>query len=156
MSWPLSSTVPDDGSSTPVSRLMKVVLPAPFGPIRAWRAPASSLKLTSRAAAQRAEVLAERRGFRAASVMARRACARSQRAISVADAEDAAAREQRDDDQQQAEAELPGGRIELRQEVRQHHVGDGADEGAVEPAVAAEHQDDQHGRGAVEAERARD
>src|SRR5262249_15512130 len=27
------------GLSTPVSRLMTVVLPAPFGPIKAWRGP---------------------------------------------------------------------------------------------------------------------
>src|SRR5215217_2201087 len=31
---------------TPVSRLMKVVLPAPLGPINAWRAPCSSLNDT--------------------------------------------------------------------------------------------------------------
>src|ERR1700742_2137548 len=53
----------------------------------------------------------------------------------LADAEDAVAGKQRERHQHQAEAELPGGRIDLREEVREQHVGDGADEGAVEPPV---------------------
>src|SRR5262249_48813527 len=39
MSSPSSRMRPADGRSTPVSRLITVVLPAPFGPIRAWRGP---------------------------------------------------------------------------------------------------------------------
>jgi hypothetical protein len=35
MSRPSRRIVPEVGSSTPVSRLMSVVLPAPFGPISA-------------------------------------------------------------------------------------------------------------------------
>ena len=42
MSWPSSRMRPAVGASTPVSRLMSVVLPAPFGPISAWRAPFST------------------------------------------------------------------------------------------------------------------
>ena len=38
---------PAVGRSTPVSRLMSVVLPAPFGPISAWRAPVSTVSDTS-------------------------------------------------------------------------------------------------------------
>ena len=38
---PSSMMRPAVGRSTPVSRLIIVVLPAPFGPIRAWRAPFS-------------------------------------------------------------------------------------------------------------------
>ena len=41
---------PAVGRSTPVSRLMIVVLPAPFGPISAWRAPFSTDSETSFAA----------------------------------------------------------------------------------------------------------
>ena len=41
MSWPSSSTRPSLAGSVPVSRFTSVVLPAPFGPISAWRAPRS-------------------------------------------------------------------------------------------------------------------
>src|ERR1700730_16228725 len=41
MSCPSSRMRPADGRSTPVSRLITVVLPAPLGPIKAWRAPFS-------------------------------------------------------------------------------------------------------------------
>ena len=44
MRSPASITSPASGRSTPVSRLMSVVLPAPFGPISAWRAPACDLQ----------------------------------------------------------------------------------------------------------------
>src|SRR3954463_16067790 len=46
MSRHLNSTVPAVGRSTPVRRLMSVVLPAPFGPISAWRAPFSTVRET--------------------------------------------------------------------------------------------------------------
>src|SRR5215475_1482707 len=42
MTWPAL------GASAPLRRLTNVVLPAPLGPISAWRAPASSWKSTSR------------------------------------------------------------------------------------------------------------
>src|ERR1700730_17567068 len=41
---------PAVGFSTPVRRLTSVVLPAPFGPISAWRAPRSTCRETSLAA----------------------------------------------------------------------------------------------------------
>ena len=47
MSCPSSQMLPEVGSSTPVSRLISVVLPAPFGPISAWRAPAATFSETS-------------------------------------------------------------------------------------------------------------
>jgi hypothetical protein len=50
MSRPSSMIVPAVGLSTPVSRLITVVLPAPFGPINAWRAPFSIASETSCAA----------------------------------------------------------------------------------------------------------
>ena len=43
--------------STPESRLTKVVLPAPFGPISAWRAPAGRAKVTLFVAVEAAEAL---------------------------------------------------------------------------------------------------
>ena len=46
MSSPSSTMRPALGCSTPVSRLMKVVLPAPLGPISAWRAPFFKSRLT--------------------------------------------------------------------------------------------------------------
>ena len=48
ISTPSSTTRPEDGLSAPVIRLTSVVLPAPFGPISARRAPRSSVRLTSR------------------------------------------------------------------------------------------------------------
>src|SRR3954470_7338771 len=46
MSLPSSRMRPPLGLSTPVNRLMSVVLPAPFGPISAWRAPFSTVRET--------------------------------------------------------------------------------------------------------------
>ena len=40
----ITAVRPELGASAPVSMLTNVVLPAPFGPIRAWRAPASRRK----------------------------------------------------------------------------------------------------------------
>jgi hypothetical protein len=45
------------GMKPPVSRLMKVVLPAPFGPISAWRAPGSNVSETSLLAANAPQLL---------------------------------------------------------------------------------------------------
>ena len=47
-----------------------------------------------------------------------------------------------------------GGRIDFGEEVLEREVDHGADEGAVEPPITAEDKDDEHGRGAVEIERA--
>src|SRR5256885_14022181 len=47
MSRPSSRMVPAVGRSTPVNMLMIVVLPAPFGPISACRAPFSTESVTS-------------------------------------------------------------------------------------------------------------
>ena len=49
MSLPSSRMRPESGLSCPVIRLISVVLPAPFGPISAWRAPRGSASETSRA-----------------------------------------------------------------------------------------------------------
>ncbi len=42
---------------------MKVVLPAPFGPISAWRAPRFQPEIDVAGGGERAEALAERAGF---------------------------------------------------------------------------------------------
>src|ERR1041385_8949524 len=47
MSRPSRKILPAVGRSTPVNRLMSVVLPAPFGPISAWRAPFWTARVTS-------------------------------------------------------------------------------------------------------------
>src|SRR5215218_3150605 len=47
MSWPSRWTEPLSGVSSPVMRLNRVVLPAPFGPMIRRRSPGSTLRLTS-------------------------------------------------------------------------------------------------------------
>ncbi len=134
---------------------MNVVLPAPLGPISAWRAPASSLKSISLHGHERAEMAAQRLRLQPNFGHDRRtpcAVAPPQR---LAEAQNSVARKQRDHDQEEPEAELPGGRIDPRQEVLQRQVGDGADEGAVEPPIAAENENDEHGRRTIEIERAK-
>ena len=55
MSRPSSRMRPAVGRSTPVRRLISVVLPAPFGPISAWRAPFSTFSETLLVAVEPAE-----------------------------------------------------------------------------------------------------
>src|SRR5476649_7269 len=47
MSLPLNKICPEVGTRNLVSKLKQVVLPAPFGPIKAWIWPRSTFKLTS-------------------------------------------------------------------------------------------------------------
>ncbi len=44
---PSNLMLPVSAGSTPVTRLKNVVLPAPFGPIKAWICPVATLALTS-------------------------------------------------------------------------------------------------------------
>ena len=67
-------------------------------------------------------------------------------------AEDAVAREQHDDHEQQSDPELPVHRIDARQDVLRDHVDRRADERAVEPSGAAQHQHDHDLRGTRKAE----
>src|SRR5262245_50322219 len=97
---------PDVGASAPISMLTKVVLPAPFGPISAWRAPGSSRKLMF-SATVRAPKLLHR--FLVSSEY-------------IEESENAAAREQHHHDQQHADAEEPVlgvllGEVVLRNQV---------------------------------------
>ena len=68
-------------------------------------------------------------------------------------AEDALAREQHDDHQQQADPELPVHGIDPGEHVLRDHVDGGTDQRAVEPAGAAQHEHDHELRGAREAQR---
>ena len=88
------NTSPAVGGSTPVSRLMNVVLPAPLGPISAWRAPGGS-EADVGVRVERAERLRQALGAQCgASCRYRFAQPLAQR---VESAEDAAAREQHDE-----------------------------------------------------------
>src|SRR5215212_11346375 len=95
------------------------------------------------------------RGFPAAAFPAGRSCALAPQTAeqNIAEPENAVAGKQRDADKHQAETELPSGRIIARKKMRQYHIGHGADERAVKPSIAAQHQDDQDSGGAVEPER---
>src|SRR6185437_5030611 len=66
--------------------------------------------------------------------------------------EQAARRKQHRQHKQQADAELPESRAELREIVLQYQVNHRADEGAIKPAGAAEDQHHHHFGGVVEIE----
>ena len=59
MSAPRRQIRPALGGSAPVIRLISVVLPAPFGPISAWRAPCAQPEVDAVGHPQRAEALAQ-------------------------------------------------------------------------------------------------
>src|SRR5688572_5228216 len=83
--------------------------------------------------------------------------------------EDAVRQEHHHYDEEQADPEIPVLRVRARELVARHHVNDGADDAAVEPARAAEDEDhedvgrapegkhlERHGRGGVCEERSGD
>src|SRR5690349_9072140 len=126
MSSPPRTIRPASGASIPVIRLMSVVLPAPFGPIRAWRTPCGSSSSTSCATTSEPNFLLT---FFTESTQT---------------AEDAVGKEHHDRDEQQPDPEVPVLRVRSRELVARHHVEDGADDAAVQPPGAAENQDHQH------------
>src|SRR4051812_7410497 len=126
---------PELGGSTPVSMLTKVVLPAPLGPMSAWRAPASS-----------------RKSMLSATVRAPNFLQRLFVSSTIQEAEDSAAGEEDDHHEQHADAHVPVLRRLLGQLVPRHEVHRRADEGAVDPPDAAQHQHHQHLAGELEAE----
>src|SRR5690242_9782233 len=111
MSLPLNSTCPAVGLSTPVSRLISVVLPAPFGPMSACLAPTPSLKSTLRVAASAPKLMDSCRVSRSGVVMLacswRRAPWPKTSGDPIVEADDAVAREQRNQHEQEPKAELP-------------------------------------------------
>src|SRR5688572_23337271 len=115
---------PEEGARAPVSMLTKVVLPAPFGPMRAWRAPGSSRKSMLSATVRAPNAL--QRLFVSSEY--------------IEDAEDAAAGEEHHDDEEHADAEVPVLRVLLGEIVLRDEVHHRPDEGAVEAADAAEDQ----------------
>ena len=88
----------------PERRLTKVVLPAPLGPISAWRAPAGRLKVTLLVARQAANALDQaisRRTALISRLLNGDACTFDRRPMN------AAAHEQHQHHQHEAEPELP-------------------------------------------------
>src|SRR5262249_52975745 len=135
MSSPPRTIWPASGASIRVIRLMSVVLPAPFGPISAWRTPCGSSSSTSCATTSEPNFLLM---FFTESTQT---------------AENAVGKEHHHCDEQQADPEVPVLRVDARELVARHHVDDGADDAAVEAAGAAEDQDHQHVGGPAEGQR---
>src|SRR5512132_4587980 len=120
MSSPSSRIRPALGESTPVSRLMRVVLPAPLGPMSAWRAPRSTLSDTSVQAEMPPKFLCSPAVSSATGMSAAfpEHAAQPRR--------DALAPDQHDRDQQQPDPELPVLRRERGEPVLHQLEGDGA------------------------------
>ena len=74
MSSPLSRIAPALGASSPLTRLNSVDLPAPFGPMMAWRSPRATARSTPRMISVVAEALARRRAARCAGRVAAAPC----------------------------------------------------------------------------------
>ena len=151
MSSPPSRIWPASGRSMPVIRLISVVLPAPFGPISAYRTPRRQVDVD--VARRRPASRSSCRG-RAARERRRVHVAPPARAASVRQAaEDAVRQQHHHGDQQKPDPEIPVLRIDAGELVARDHVDHGADEAAIEPSGAAEHEHHQHFGRALEAER---
>ena len=146
MSSPASTMRPAVGASTPVSRLTKVVLPAPLGPISACRAPPLELEGNVVGRHQAAEALGEAVGFQ------RQGHRPTLASTARMPPEHALAADQHDHDQHQADPELPVLRRQGRQDILQRLVDDGAGDAAIEIAGAADDQHQQHVGRAMEVE----
>ena len=124
---------------------MNVVLPAPFGPISACRAPCSSRNDDVVGGGEAAEALRQGRWFRERRAMSRSPVQRSrastgaaaERPRSAAAVMPLAARED-EHDEDQADPELPVLRRQAGEQVLQDLEHDRADEPAVEIADAAD------------------
>ena len=135
----------------PVIRLISVVLPAPFGPISAWRAPCGSSNSMSFATTSEPKLLSSPRVESAALTICLASAPRAGELRKPA--EDAVRQEHHDGDQQHADPEIPELRRGAGELVARHHEDDGADQPAIEPPGAAEDQDHEHVGGALEADR---
>ena len=141
--WPAS------GRSMPVIRLIKRRL---AGAVRPDQRMARALRQVERDVArddERAEALVESTRGESGRAHGRLRSRRKPRQS----AEDAVRQEDHDGDQQEADPEEPVLRIDAGELVARHHVDDRADDPAIEPAGAAENQDHQHVRRALEAQR---
>src|SRR5574343_23428 len=134
-SRPAKWTLPESGCRAPETCWMKVVLPAPLGPIKACTSPAATAKSTSFKASTAAKRRDRRRTSSRGSVMP----PPEQRS-------DAAGGEEHDTEQEQAEHDMPvrgeadQGFFQQEQDSRAHHA-------AVEVADAADDDHDQQGAG---------
>ena len=138
------------GCSWPVIRLISVVLPAPFGPISAWRAPRGSAIEMSRATCSEPKLFCSasvRRTSSSAPHQARLPARRDEAA------ENAVRHDENDDHQQEPDPEIPVLRVHVGELVARQQEDDRADDAAVEPAGAAEDQHDDDVGGALEAQR---
>ena len=130
---------------------MTVVLPAPFGPISAWRAHRLDLQRKVAGDLKAAELLFESPGFQRErhGASLRRTVDDGLAAAKQPDdqvrrpqrpAVQALASDQHDHHQHEADPELPILRREIGKEFLQHPEHDGADQPAIEIAGAADHQ----------------
>ena len=167
MSRPSSMMRPAVGLSTPVSRLITVVLPAPFGPISAWRAPFSTASETSCAATMppkrfsrpmvsRIAIVQGPSGAALPSAAGRGDKPRADATEGVAHRfvrrADPVAADQHDDHQHKPDPELPVLRRQRRDPVLQEFVDHRADQAAIEIAGAADDQHEKKIGGAIERE----
>ena len=146
MSRAPSSTRPEVGGDTPVSRLISVVLPAPLGPIRAWRAPRSTAIVTWSVAVMPPKRLTSAWVCSTTSLTSRPFEPPGPRP------EQALAPHQHQHHQEQADPEGPVLRRDARQQVVHHAERQRADQRAPQPAGAADHHHQHHVGAAVELE----
>src|SRR5215470_11435330 len=145
---PSSRISPPDGRSMPVSRLTNVVLPAPFGPIRAWRAPRRCRRTACRGSWSRARALPMRPPWSYALVRRGGPFGSTEHPGNlllnrIDPPADTLPPDDHDGDKQQADPKLPVARREIG-EVVLHQPGDQhADEAAIEIAGAADDEDQQ-------------
>src|SRR5262252_9680716 len=146
MSLPPKRTWPASGTSSPVSWPIKVVLPAPFGPMIACSSPRSTASEMRSEATTPPNRLVNPSISSSGSAMVgsgdESGAARTVRnGRPLEQAGDAAARKQHDQQQQGAENDLPvlG---DAGQELFQHQQADGAEQRAERGAHAAEHDHD--------------
>src|SRR5439155_1053659 len=138
MSLPKYSTVPRVGFNAPVTILMSVVFPAPFGPIRAVRAPTGSEKQMSDATVSAPNCLSRFLMARASTMTD--PLAAQPRADLIKAVDDAAGHNQHDRDQHAADREHPAERVEFGGDMMDEHEQQGSDQRAPQPAGTAEDQ----------------
>src|SRR3984885_8482547 len=142
MSLPVNRMAPEFGSTCPVSWLISVVLPAPFGPMIACNSPlaTSSDRLS-------VATMPPNRRTRFSTRSKGSAITLSDTAHPPKQPHDAAAPEQHDQQQQRTHDQRPVFR-QLRQELLQHQIDDGADHRAEQRAHTAENHHDHQIAGA--------
>src|SRR6516164_7172016 len=156
MSAPSRRICPALGRSAPVTRLTKVVLPAPFGPINACRAPCSSRNSTALATVSAPKLLCSPRVSSAGALIAPPASSshRAARLQPLEEPEHSAAGEEHEEHHEQPNPEIPINRVDRGETVLRDHVERDADERAIKPPDPADDQHDEDRAGTVEAKKA--